>query len=31
MTCNSCHRNIHSGKYDGVGLKDLYDLDSILF
>jgi hypothetical protein len=24
--CKQCHQNIHSGKYDGVSLDDLYDI-----
>ena len=23
--CKQCHRNIHTGKYDGISLNDLYD------
>lgn len=26
-TCKICHQRIHAGKYDGLGLSDLYDPD----
>jgi group II intron reverse transcriptase/maturase len=31
MTCKNCHRKIHRGEYNGIGLDDLYDIDAILF
>lgn len=28
--CRSCHRNIHTAKYDGIGLNQIYDEELII-
>jgi hypothetical protein len=28
--CKACHNNIHSGKYDGINLSDIYDEEIII-
>ena len=30
LCCKECHKNIHSGKYDNIALRDLYDIETII-